>query len=43
VGDDRAARALALALDAWARGRMSTADLHGAIADPTRVDELVGA
>lgn len=41
--DDRAARALALALDAWARGRMSTADLHGAIADPTRVGELVGA
>lgn len=41
--DDRSARALAFTLDAWARGRMSTADLHAAIADPTRVDELVGA
>lgn len=41
--EDRSARTLAFALDAWARGRTSTADLHAAIADPARVDELVGA
>jgi len=41
--DLRGARALAFALDAWARGRMSTEDLRAAVTNPSRIDELVGA
>jgi hypothetical protein len=36
------ARSLAFALDAWARGRMSTEELRAAAADPSLVDDLVG-
>lgn len=39
----RRARAEAFALDAWARGRMTTEDLRSTLAEPSRVDHLVGA